>query len=591
MRKVNLQNIINKNSEDKLNKYSKKVSSTLPDDSWLSQYKRGGGYFSEYHSWAPPRHANGGDISIPDLERTNKFLQFKQGGTTMLKKFIPKYDKGGCPPGTIPYGDGSGNIRCIPIDSDEYKQLYNSGKLGKITTDDKGVATYWNWDAAANKWVDRRNLPEVIIGNNLTKEQKEKYINARNKRRAEEQKRINDEIYALKFGEGSRPIVDNTVLPYQNLKNKRMFENEEKRKDVWIKERQVYPKIDRWGNGVDYTGYTKEQLEQAYQFEKESKELERQYERDPSSRPKVATISAAGPEKTNWIRDWNENYGTDYRKRETWRKEREETNENERDKAAAWNAANKGAPYTFPTGETKSWDQMTGNEKDYVRGRSYQGWFDPTVGVQLDGSWTDAGVELLRGINVFPTLGDWYGGFAKANYIGEKSGNNVGSYAKSWGKAILDPALTIAAYAALNPELNPTTLMRTKVLNPLSDFQKFGKLYTAAETGNVVPFLADEILRKKSVKDFAKAVTPGEGTIVKTEGDAIDYNNQPLTLNTNKPPASSQTSSFSLASPSVANNTTSSGGFKINPKLLTIPSFLKNKHGGSTNWLDKYKHI
>lgn len=44
------------------------------------QYKKGGGYFPEYHSWAPPRHANGGDISIPDLNPDTWLLKYKGGG-------------------------------------------------------------------------------------------------------------------------------------------------------------------------------------------------------------------------------------------------------------------------------------------------------------------------------------------------------------------------------------------------------------------------------------------------------------------------------------------------------------------------------
>jgi hypothetical protein len=83
MKKPNLNTIIAENLEK--DKFQSKTQPSLPKDGWLNaytdggqpcyecggnMYKRGGGYFPEYHSWAPPRMQNGGDdISIPNLNK------------------------------------------------------------------------------------------------------------------------------------------------------------------------------------------------------------------------------------------------------------------------------------------------------------------------------------------------------------------------------------------------------------------------------------------------------------------------------------------------------------------------------------------
>jgi len=51
---------------------------TAEQGGWLDQYKRGGGYFPEYDSWAPPRMYNGGYIS--DKAQATQFGQYKNGG-------------------------------------------------------------------------------------------------------------------------------------------------------------------------------------------------------------------------------------------------------------------------------------------------------------------------------------------------------------------------------------------------------------------------------------------------------------------------------------------------------------------------------
>jgi hypothetical protein len=70
MKNPNLNKIIADNL-DKAKFQSKSVPS-LPTNSWLDQYKRGGGMFPEYHSWAPPRHAMGGE-PVPKDSRSKNF--------------------------------------------------------------------------------------------------------------------------------------------------------------------------------------------------------------------------------------------------------------------------------------------------------------------------------------------------------------------------------------------------------------------------------------------------------------------------------------------------------------------------------------
>ena len=48
----------------------------------FGQYKMGGGYFPEYHSFAPPRMSHGGDPSIPDLNPGMMLMHYAPGGNT-----------------------------------------------------------------------------------------------------------------------------------------------------------------------------------------------------------------------------------------------------------------------------------------------------------------------------------------------------------------------------------------------------------------------------------------------------------------------------------------------------------------------------
>jgi len=64
MQKPNLNKIIADNL-DKTSHISKKAPASLPTG-WIHQYKRGGGMFPEYDSYAPPRHAMGGQTGDPN---------------------------------------------------------------------------------------------------------------------------------------------------------------------------------------------------------------------------------------------------------------------------------------------------------------------------------------------------------------------------------------------------------------------------------------------------------------------------------------------------------------------------------------------
>lgn len=109
MKKVSLNKIIDKNSQDKLKNYTKKLSSTLPNDSWLERYKStfDEETFQKFFKTLPsnlrvdspdynenPQNLNtttyakeGGDISIPDLEQDVILDKYRPGGQAVLNKF------------------------------------------------------------------------------------------------------------------------------------------------------------------------------------------------------------------------------------------------------------------------------------------------------------------------------------------------------------------------------------------------------------------------------------------------------------------------------------------------------------------------
>lgn len=668
MRKVSLQNIIEKNSEDKLSNYSKKVSSTLPDDSWLEKYKRGGGYFPEYKSFAPPRLKNGGepepfdykrfqkfyetlpnnlkdpnykygdysrydlygmwnasgkpnsftdvkdtelfplnedgkyhgfsvgndgiwlkpkghksawmeyyhgslnpelknktviqredgrlqwvdkkqkggDISIPDLEKDNWLMEYKS-----LEKFAP----GGsapCPKDHVKIGE-----RCVSIYSKEYKDLYESGKLSQSVVDDKGVTTSFKWDPTKKQWVDQSYLPEVVITAKLTPKQKEKLF----------QKRMGEMREELSPTRGLN-VAESTGVVNPAAKN---IGKQIDKKNAWIEERLSNPKIDTYLSPVlDYSGMTRAQLEKQYEFKQMMDERDKQGTQATISPANTSIYDGRGVLKNNWIDQYDESRGTDYRKSQTMKKERQEENAEVLDKQAAYNAINKGTPYTFPTGETKTWDEMTGNEKAYVHGRRAERVLEifPDNVKTSKFNIGDEFKSTVNWLNPLPLVSGWYSNFAKANYIGEKSGDNLTSYGKAYGKAVLDPALTIAAYAALNPELSAGSLFSKKILNPMTPAEKIAKLATAMETGDLLGFGIKEA-RSKAIKGTAKELTPESAAIARAEI-----------------PTTSE-------SRNIAQNVNRSGFVpKINlPPMLSLVSPIGSlrKYGGSTSWLDKYK--
>jgi hypothetical protein len=92
MQKPNLNRIIADNLDKA--KFQTKSNPSLPTNGWLDQYKRGGGMFPEYHSYAPPRHAMGGEPctdaqgNIVDCEAQ----RLKQLGSNAYTAMQPFYD-------------------------------------------------------------------------------------------------------------------------------------------------------------------------------------------------------------------------------------------------------------------------------------------------------------------------------------------------------------------------------------------------------------------------------------------------------------------------------------------------------------------
>ena len=92
MKKPNLNSIIQNNS-DKTGHISNLGLSKLPSDSWVEKYKKGGGYFPEYDSWAPPRMEYGGDPTQPYHPITNPD-GYKQNNVLEKIKKLPNKEKG-----------------------------------------------------------------------------------------------------------------------------------------------------------------------------------------------------------------------------------------------------------------------------------------------------------------------------------------------------------------------------------------------------------------------------------------------------------------------------------------------------------------
>lgn len=63
-----------------------KIGPPIPSASWMGQYKKGGGYFPEYHSWAPPRMDEGGDCPCPEYNCKCPEGYERLGNATLVKQ-------------------------------------------------------------------------------------------------------------------------------------------------------------------------------------------------------------------------------------------------------------------------------------------------------------------------------------------------------------------------------------------------------------------------------------------------------------------------------------------------------------------------
>jgi hypothetical protein len=178
--------------------------------------------------------------------------------------------------------------------------------------------------------------------------------------------------------------------------------------------------------------------------------------------------------------------------------EKEEWEQKQKEIKSAEDTIKNNKPFTFPDGRTKTFDQMDKSEKAYVWGQNIEN--NLSVGNSSD---YYSGRNIIEEYNPFGKLTDWTSGFAKAPELTEETGSVM-----PWVSAVADPALTIAAYTMLNPELSAGNLLSKKMFNPIKPIQDFGKIMTAIEEGSVAKYVEKKI-KDKIVKGSADQTKTG----------------------------------------------------------------------------------
>lgn len=207
-------------------------------------------------------------------------------------------------------------------------------------------------------------------------------------------------------------------------------------------------------------------------------------------------------------------------KRQRMHEENRETDENVAATNSAILARDKNEPFTFPTGESKTWDKMSWREKAYVEGLARNRTFEAFPSATSKEPIKTA----INDLNPFPILTDWYKGFSQSPYLAEKTDSYMPYVA-----AAADPALTIGAIALASPELRATDILTKDILNPAKPIQKIAKFMTAVEEGNMATF-AEKKLKKDLIKDTGKEInkslksdlvsSPSESQLLQLENTA-----------------------------------------------------------------------
>lgn len=483
-----------------------------------------------------------------DLYETNKSFAMYGGP---LKRF----PGGGvtCGKGQVRFADENGE-RCIDINSQEYKNLY-----------EKGIGTFQKYDKAQKKWVattqddtdaifttNKATLPNVTVVGKVNPAKRAEYL----KKQQEQLIGPMGPNYNVSESTRNQPMIDLT-----NARNQ---------------EQQL---INSWkSNNPNLASLSDQEVLTRINIQN-----------TPQKEP--ATVRGLTDwEKQNWENDkeaeawrkkWVPGAESEYEKTERWHKENKEHDEDVASVNSAILARDNGQAFALPTGKTKLWKDMDGREKAYVEGLARSRSLHVFPGATSDQPFKTA----INSLNPFPILSGWYKGAMQSPYIARET-NSV----KPYFAAALDPAITIGAVMLGQPELTAGEALTGNLLNWKKPFQNIGKAIAASEEGALMEYGINKY-RKDKIKEIGKGInsslksdvsaTPTETQIAQLQNtpSGQGINSVGLTNPLNWMPASG----FNLGSVPFVGQALANG----------VTGATNKKYGGSTrkmkNWTDKYK--
>ena len=512
-------------------------------------YEQPGSFYMNHPQWKTSKKKEGGDISIPDLNSGNWLSKYKESSK--------RFDTGGitCGKGQVRFADENGE-RCIDINSQEYKDIYT-----------KGIGTFQKYNKSKNKWVaatqddtdavfttNNVNLPEVTVKGKFDPAKRAEYL----KKQKEQQERLVGSTtpnYNTSESTRNQPMID---LKNRDSEQQEIINNWKKRNPygVGLSDVEVQNRIAIENDMRSKNDSLRELTPQ------ESQQLEINEGNEAWRRKTFGPFAG----------------GTEGEKIDRWRKEDEEHNAAVAETNSAMLAKNNGQPFTFPTGVTKKWSEMDGREKAYVIGVAQ------SRGLKLfPGATADQTLKTtLDELNPFPILNDWTKGFATSPYVARETDSYM-----PYVSAVADPALTIAAVMAGQPELTPGKALTGNILNWKKPLQNIGKAMVAAEEGELLSYGINK-LRKDEIKNIGKEINDSlkDNTASNTENNVQRTPTEMQLAQLKNTPSNQGVNSLGLFNPTMIKNYSK-------PSLSVIPFPGFRKYGGSTkkmkNWTDKYK--
>jgi len=477
-----------------------------------------------------------------DLYETNKSFAMYGGP-------FKRFDGGGvtCGKGQVRFADEKGE-RCIDITSQEYKDIYA-----------KGIGSFQKFDKAQNKWVattqddpdarfvtNKATLPAVTVESKVNPAKRAEYL------KKEQEKFIGPMGPNYNASESTRnqPMVDlnNKNIRQQEIINAWKTNNP---KMAGLSDAEIQNRIDIQNSSIDNQGSIRGLTSQ------ESEQL------------KINSDNEA----------WRHKYfgsfagGTEGEKTDRWHKENEEHDAEVAEANSAILAKDNGQPFTLPTGKTKLWKDMDWREKSYVRGLAQSRGLKVFPGATSNEPFKTAVDEL----NPFPILNDWVKGFATSPYAARETDSYM-----PYVSAVANPAITVAAIMAGQPELTAGKALTGNILNWKKPFQNIGKAMIAAEEGDLIGYGLNK-LKKDTYKGAGSDINRSLKSNLGTTPTAVQ-----LAQLENTPSNQGINSAGLFNSPSLLS------GFNISsagPSFLPLPGL--KKYGGSAkrmkNWTDKYK--